>query len=88
MRFLQRQTAILKKTATKLEFVHACCIHTQHHLMWHSLEAEAFRQNKQWQGSPMEIQTFHQDSFYRRQGSENSIKVVSPVALELEICDI
>ncbi|KPU57219.1 hypothetical protein AN403_2316 [Pseudomonas fluorescens] len=36
----------------------------------------------------MEIQTFHQDSFYRRQGSENSIKVVSPVALELEICDI
>ncbi len=36
----------------------------------------------------MEIQTFHQDSFYRRQGSENSIKVVSPVASELEICDI
>ncbi|MCY1263784.1 hypothetical protein D9M68_21960 [compost metagenome] len=36
----------------------------------------------------MEIQTFHQDSFYRRQGAKNSIKVVRPVASELEICDI
>jgi hypothetical protein len=36
----------------------------------------------------MEIQTFHQDSFYRYPGSENSIKAVNPVASELEICDI
>jgi len=36
----------------------------------------------------MEIQTFHQDSFYRHHGSKNSIKVVSRVASELEICDI
>jgi hypothetical protein len=32
MRFLQRQAANEKKTAAKPEFVHACCIHTQHRL--------------------------------------------------------
>jgi len=88
MRFLQRQSCQLEKTERKYAFVHACCIHTQHHLSDTRWKWGAFRQKRQWQGSPMEIQTFHQDSFYRHPGSENSIKVVSPVASELEICDI
>jgi hypothetical protein len=88
MRFLQRQAVNAKKTAAKPEFVHACCIHTQHHLSDTRWKRRPSGKKRQWQGSPMEIQTFHQDSFYRHQGSENSIKVVSRVASELEICDI
>jgi hypothetical protein len=88
MRFLQRQTVNLKKNATELGFAHAYCIHTQHHLSDTRWKRRSSGKKRQRQGSPKEIQTFHQDSFYRHQGSENSIKVVSRVASELEICDI
>jgi len=88
MRFLQCQTINLKKNATTLDTEHAYCIHTQHHLSETRWKRGSSGKKRQRQGSPMEIQTFHQDSFYRHHGSENSIKVVSRVASELEICDI